>query len=229
MDPILKFAEKTGLKIIEDCAQAHGAEYKGKKVGGFGDIATFSFYPGKNLGAYGDAGAIVTNTQELEKRCRMIANHGRVGKYDHEFEGRNSRLDGIQAAILSIKLQHLAIWNEHRRKIAGQYLQKLKDIKDIVLPTPQSWANPVWHLFVVRVKNREDLKSFLLAKEIETGVHYPISLPKLKAYRYLNQNCQGFCANEFDSELLSLPIGDHLDENDINNVCESISSYFQRG
>ena len=134
MDALLGLAEEHNLYIIEDCAQAHGAEYKGKKVGSIGHVATFSFYPGKNLGAYGDGGAITTNDDELAKKARMIANHGRIAKYDHDFEGRNSRLDGIQAAILSVKLKYLNAWTEQRIKIADLYMELLQDEKNIILP-----------------------------------------------------------------------------------------------
>ena len=134
MDELAKIAKEYNLYIIEDCAQAHGAEYKGKRVGGIGDIATFSFYPGKNLGAYGDGGVITTNNLELSVQCRKIANHGRIAKYDHEFEGRNSRLDAIQAAILSVKLKYLDSWIERRVQVAEQYLQGLDSIDNITLP-----------------------------------------------------------------------------------------------
>ena len=134
MDRLLEISSEHNLKIIEDCAQAHGAEYKGRRVGCIGDIGCFSFYPGKNLGAYGDGGAVVTNDEELAKQCRMIANHGRIAKYDHEFEGRNSRLDGLQAAILSVKLKHLDKWTDHRIMIGDEYLKQLKDVPGIILP-----------------------------------------------------------------------------------------------
>ncbi|MBD3768279.1 MAG: DegT/DnrJ/EryC1/StrS family aminotransferase, partial [Gammaproteobacteria bacterium] len=148
MDALQMLADQHGLYIIEDCAQSHGAEYKGKRVGSIGDIASFSFYPGKNLGAYGDGGAITTNNAELAKKSRMIANHGRIAKYDHEFEGRNSRLDGLQAAILSVKLKHLPAWTEKRIAVADYYLANLKDIQQITLPVRQDWAKQVYHLFV---------------------------------------------------------------------------------
>ena len=218
MDPLLEIAKKHDLKIIEDCAQAHGAEYKGKKVGAIGNIGTFSFYPGKNLGAYGDGGAIVTNDDNLAKRSRMIANHGRIDKYNHEFEGRNSRLDGLQAAILSVKLKHLDSWTDARIKIANFYLENLKDINDIVLPIKEDWAKQVYHLFVIRTKKRDELQRYLKDNDISTGVHYPISLPKLKAYNYADQGSEEFFANSSDDELLSLPIGEHLSEDDLNNI-----------
>lgn len=226
MDPILELAEKHNLKVIEDCAQAHGAEYKGRLVGGIGDVGTFSFYPGKNLGAYGDAGAIVCNDEALARKCRMIANHGRVDKYNHEFEGRNSRLDGLQAAILSVKLKHLDVWTECRIKIAELYLEKLHGVGDIILPKREEWVKQVYHLFVIRTAKRDNLQKYLSEKNIQTGVHYPIALSKLKAYKYLNQDKEDMNANRYDNMLLSLPIGEHLDESDILKVSEYIHSFY---
>ncbi|PCJ20648.1 MAG: erythromycin biosynthesis sensory transduction protein eryC1 [Candidatus Cloacimonadota bacterium] len=226
MDEILKIAKEYDLKVIEDCAQAHGALYKGKKIGAIGNIGTFSFYPGKNLGAYGDGGAIVCNDQNLAKKVKMIANHGRIEKYNHEFEGRNSRLDGLQAAILSVKLKYLDEWTDARVSVADYYLNHLKDIKDLVLPKREDWAKQVYHLFVIRVKSRDALKLFLQDKGIQTGVHYPISLPKLKAYDYLNQGKEDFCANMFDAQLLSLPIGDHLDKKDLKKIVNCLKDFF---
>ena len=225
MDEILSIAKEYDLKIIEDCAQSHGAEYKGKKVGAIGDVGTFSFYPGKNLGAYGDGGAIVTNSEELAKKCKMIANHGRIEKYNHEFEGRNSRLDGLQAAILSVKLKHLDTWTDARIRVADFYLKNLKDIDGIVLPKREDWAKQVYHLFVIRTKKRDELQSYLKENSISSGVHYPISLPKLKAYEYTGQASEKFFSNSSDSELLSLPIGDHLSENDLNNIVKYLKKF----
>jgi dTDP-4-amino-4,6-dideoxygalactose transaminase len=218
MDPILEIAKTQKLKIIEDCAQAHGAEYKGKRVGAIGDIGCFSFYPGKNLGAYGDAGAIITNNQEHARKCRMIANHGRVEKYNHEFEGRNSRMDGLQAAILNVKLKHLDRWTDHRIMLADEYLKKLNGISEIKLPGRQAWARQVYHLFVIRHSNRDQLRARLKDAGVQTGVHYPIALPKLKAFNYLEQGNENGFAWVTDGELLSLPIGDHLDEQDIQKL-----------
>lgn len=223
MDSILAMAGRHNLKVIEDCAQAHGAEYKGKRVGAIGDIGTFSFYPGKNLGAYGDAGAIVTNDEFLAKKCRMIANHGRVAKYDHEFEGRNSRLDGIQAAILDVKLRHLEEWTMRRREVAKYYLQQLKGITGLVLPQEVDWARHVWHLFVIRTTKRNALQQFLNENGIQTGVHYPIALPKLKAYYYLGQEKEPMFSNRTDVELLSLPLSAEITVQELDYVCEAIN------
>ncbi len=226
MDALLALAQQHDLKIIEDCAQAHGAEYKGRRVGAIGDIGTFSFYPGKNLGAYGDGGAIVTNNQELALKCRKIANHGRVAKYDHEFEGRNSRLDGLQAAILSVKLQHLAAWVERRIAVADSYVELLADCSQIVLPQRAQWAKQAYHLFVIRTDKRDELKAHLVADDIQVGIHYPIALPKLAAYDYLGQADEAFFAHETDKNLLSLPIGEHLTMDDIVKVADSVKRFF---
>lgn len=226
MDQILEVAKINNLKVIEDCAQAHGAEYKGRRIGAIGDIGVFSFYPGKNLGAYGDAGAIVTNNDNLAKKSRMIANHGRIEKYNHEFEGRNSRLDGLQAAILSVKLKYLNKWINLRIDIADYYLKNLRNINDIVLPKKEDWAKQVYHLFVIRTKKREKLIRYLNENNIQTGIHYPIALPKLKAYEYLNQFKENFFANRSDVELLSLPIGEHMEENEASFVIKKIKSFY---
>jgi dTDP-4-amino-4,6-dideoxygalactose transaminase len=225
MDEILSIAKLHKLKIIEDCAQAHGAEYKGKRVGSIGDIGTFSFYPGKNLGAYGDGGAILTNDEQLSLKSRMIANHGRIGKYNHKFEGRNSRLDGLQAGILSVKLKHLNLWIERRISIANIYLSALSDIDGIVLPKKSSWAYCVYHLFVIRSKNRNQLREYLIINDIECGIHYPTSLPKLEAYQYIGNYDNTMFANIADEELLSLPIGEHLSNDEVERVVAVIREY----
>ncbi|MCG8670486.1 MAG: DegT/DnrJ/EryC1/StrS family aminotransferase [Pseudomonadales bacterium] len=226
MDSLLELAETHDLYIVEDCAQAHGAEYKGKRVGSIGHIGAFSFYPGKNLGAYGDGGGVTTNNEDLSKKCRMIANHGRISKYDHEFEGRNSRLDGLQASILLAKLQFLPDWTERRIAVANYYLDALGEIDAIKLPVRESWVKQVYHLFVIRTDNRDKLATYLDNNNIKTGVHYPKALPKLEAYRYVNQYDEDLFANRSDSTLLSLPIGEHLGDEDLNRVVNSVRKFF---
>lgn len=226
MDELREIAKEGGLKIVEDCAQAHGAEYCGQRVGGLGDVASFSFYPGKNLGAYGDGGAITTNDEALAKRCRMIANHGRTGKYDHQFEGRNSRLDALQAAILSVKLQHLDGWVARRNELARIYAAGLQGVGDLAVPVLPQNCRHAFHLFVVRTGQREGLAAFLKDRGIESGVHYPISLPKLEAYGYLGQGDEDMFANRSDATLLSLPIGDQLEAKDAMEVVEAVKAYF---
>lgn len=226
MSALAGLAETHGLKILEDCAQAHGAELNGKRLGGVGDIGTFSFYPGKNLGAYGDAGAITTNDADLAKRCRMIANHGRTRKYDHQFEGRNSRLDTLQAAILSVKLPHLESWVRQRNVIADRYRQGLDGVGDLILPPPPGNGRHAHHLFVVRTDDRDGVAASLKAEGIDTGVHYPIALTKLKAYTYLGQAGADMFANRSDRTLLSLPIGEHLTTVDADIVIDAIRRHF---
>ena len=227
MDPILELANKYNLKVIEDVAQAHGATYKGRTVGSIGDMGCFSFYPGKNLGAYGDAGAIVTNNEELAIKARMIANHGRIGKYDHEFEGVNSRLDGLQAAILGVKLKHLPKWSENRRKNAYLYNNYLEDT-GLRKPFEIDDIKAVYHLYVVRVKpeRRPAFQEYLKEKGISSGIHYPIALPNLKAYSYLNHSEDDFPeATKASQEIVSLPIFPELQENQIQYIAETIKEH----
>lgn len=226
MDEIMSIAQAYGLYVIEDCAQAHGAEYKGQRVGTFGVAGTFSFYPGKNLGAFGDAGAIVTNNSELAETCRMIANHGRLQKYNHAFEGRNSRLDGLQAAILMVKLKHLPTWIRRRRAVAQYYEENLLLGPELILPKELTECESVYHLYVIRTSERDALQQFLHTNGVQTGIHYPISLPKLKAYEYCCQGEEDFVANNFDSQYLSLPIGEHLSEEQVAQVVNKVKAFF---
>jgi dTDP-4-amino-4,6-dideoxygalactose transaminase len=221
MKKIQKIAKKYNLKVIEDCAQAHGAEIDSVKVGNFSDVATFSFYPGKNLGAYGDGGAVVTNNDELAKKIRMYSNHGRSDKYFHEFEGRNSRLDGIQAAILNVKLKYLDNWIKKRNYVANRYLNEIKN-KKIKLPKVVENVLSVWHLFVIQVENRDKFREYLSKNGIQSGIHYPVSLPKLKAYG--EKNCN-FKACKEDKFLVSLPMGEHLEDNEIDKIIEVVNNY----
>jgi dTDP-4-amino-4,6-dideoxygalactose transaminase len=222
MDTIMALARAHNLKVIEDCAQCHGATYKGQVTGTFGDIATFSFFPGKNLGAYGDAGGIVTNNDELAKLCRMIGDHGRLGKYDHGLEGRNSRLDGLQAAILKAKLPYLRQWTEARRQNAAVYDRLLKDF-DIQRPVCPEYSQHVYHLYVVQVPQRELVQERLQAKGIATGIHYPIALPLLSAYKYLNATPKDFpVAAAGMGRILSLPMYAEMTEEKIGYVVSSL-------
>lgn len=224
MDPILDIAEKHGLKVVEDAAQAHGALYKGRIVGSLGHMACFSFYPGKNLGAYGDAGAIVTDDEDLAIKARMFANHGRIAKYDHETEGVNSRLDGLQAAILSVKLRYLPGWTEARRRNASFYNDYLKD-SGVITPLESPDVRAVYHLYVVRVKDgkREQFQDFLKSQGISTGIHYPIALPNLLAYAYLNHHEADFSeATRASREIVSLPMFPELQESQIRYIAEKV-------
>ncbi len=174
MDPILELADEHGLKVIEDCAQAHGARYKGRRVGVLGDVGTFSFYPGKNLGAYGDAGAVVTNDGRVAEKVAMLRNHARRGKYEHEGVGLNSRLDGLQAAILSAKLAHLEEWNRARREAAAKYDRLLAGIPEVEIPRVSAHCEPVYHLYVIRVPERDRVLASLKQYGIGAGIHYPL-------------------------------------------------------
>jgi dTDP-4-amino-4,6-dideoxygalactose transaminase len=231
MDPILDLAKKYHLKVIEDAAQAHGAVYKGKTIGSIGNMACFSFYPGKNLGAYGDAGAIVTSDDVLAKKARMFANHGRIDKYDHEIEGVNSRLDGLQAAILGVKLKHLPVWSEARRGNAYLYNEHLKEA-GLILPGEIANVEAVYHLYVVRTKKdlRQKLQDHLKSKGISTGIHYPISLPNLKAYSHLKHDKNDFPeATRASEEILSLPMYPELRRAQVQFIADTIRELGLKG
>lgn len=227
MDELLALARVNHIRLVEDCAQAHGAETGKQRVGALGDIGTFSFYPGKNLGAYGDGGAILTNDEKLATRCRMIANHGRVAKYDHEFEGRNSRLDGLQAAILNAKLPYLDSWIDRRNQIADLYLQKLSNCSGVSLPRRVGLVRHAFHLFVIRCDQRDALAAHLKAMGIECGVHYPIALPRLNAYAQHAQAKDDLVACHLAGQLLSLPIGEHLDLDQASEVVAAVRNFFE--
>ncbi|RAX58363.1 erythromycin biosynthesis sensory transduction protein eryC1 [Helicobacter monodelphidis] len=229
MAEILELAKQYSLRVIEDCAQAHGARYKSVCVGNFGDIATFSFYPGKNLGAYGDGGMILAKMPLLQK-CIKIAHHGGLKKYEHQIVGRNSRLDSLQAAILSVKIQYLAQWNVRRQEIARMYCQALQHPK-IILPACREECECVWHLFVIRVpeEQRDSLFAYLKDKGIECGLHYPICLPHSPAYQkkpYV-KDTQNPNAEKWERQILSLPMGEHLSDGDIEEVVTKILSFFE--
>ena len=207
MDSIMEIAARHKLWVLEDCAQAHLARYKGKIVGTFGAAASFSFYPGKNLGAMGDAGAIVTNDDDLARRMAMFARHGGLTKGDHQIEGINSRLDGLQAAVLSVKLPHLRTWTERRQEIATEYNRLLSGVDGLVLPEVAEGREHVWHLYVVRHSNRDALAKFLADHSIQTSINYPIALPFLPAYQRFGYDSASFpVAYEHQSRILSLPM-----------------------
>jgi dTDP-4-amino-4,6-dideoxygalactose transaminase len=230
MDPILRIARKHGLKVIEDAAQAHGAIYKGRVVGTLANAACFSFYPGKNLGAYGDAGAVVTDDAELALKVRMLANHGRIGKYDHEIEGVNSRLDGLQAAILNAKLPHLPSWTESRRRNADHYNESLRGVEDVVIPVEMACVRAVYHLYVIRVKNgsRDNLQQYLKSEGISTGIHYPIPLPFLSAYSHLDPGEEEFpVAVAASRENLSIPMFAELNGEQLSYVIGKIKEWLR--
>lgn len=230
MDRLQKLCRERGLKLIEDCAQAHFAEWRGQRVGTIGDAATFSFYPGKNLGAWGDAGAIVTNDAELARKCRMYANHGALVKHQHEMEGINSRLDGLQAALLTVKLKHIDAWTAGRRRVADAYGRVLAGIPQIELPRVREGATHVWHLYVIKAQRREELKAFLAKQGIETAIHYPAALPLLPAYAYLGYEAGQIpraAANQ--AAILSLPMFPEMTDEMISHVAATIRGFYAAG
>ena len=225
MDSINAIAKKYNLKVIEDSAQAHGATYKGKKVGSLGDASGFSFYPGKNLGALGDGGAVVTNDKELAEKIRAISNYGSDKKYHHIYKGVNSRLDEVQAAFLRIKLKHLDKWNNGRLEIAETYLNGIKNDK-IIIPYVENYSKPVWHLFVVRAENRNDLKKYLDRNEIGTVIHYPIPMHLQPVYSYLDHKKGDLpIAEKISDEVLSLPMWYGIKDEEIQYVIDTINDW----
>jgi dTDP-4-amino-4,6-dideoxygalactose transaminase len=216
LDPILDISGRHGIKVLEDAAQSHGARYKGQRIGAHGDIVAWSFYPGKNLGAFGDAGGITTNNTKLADKLRKLRNYGSERKYEHEIIGYNSRIDPVQAAILSVKLRHLNGWNDRRKKIAGLYSELLNSI-DLKLPYVAPWADPVWHLYVIRVQERERLQTELARSGINTMIHYPIPPHLQKAY-IGNVRGKYPIAEKLAREVISLPIGPHMSEEMVQGV-----------
>lgn len=223
MAPIMEIARRHDLKVIEDAAQAHGAVYRDRAVGTFGDAACFSFYPGKNLGAYGDAGAVVTSDAAIADRLRLLRNHGRRDKYEHLIEGYCERLDALQAAVLRVKLPHLATWNERRRAHAATYRELLGKL-EVALPPAKPDTVPVYHLFVIRTANRDGVQKLLASRGIATGIHYPIPLHLQPAYHQLGYAKGSFPRTErAAAEILSLPMYAELSPEQLARVAEAIA------
>ncbi|MDA8673850.1 DegT/DnrJ/EryC1/StrS family aminotransferase [Gammaproteobacteria bacterium] len=226
MDPIMAIAEKHGLKVIEDAAQAHGADYKGRKAGSLGHAAGLSFYPGKNLGALGDGGAITTNDGRLAEKVRVLRNYGSEKKYHNSVKGYNSRLDEIQAAFLRVKLPHLDEDIARRAEIAEIYNKELNGISNLTLPDVPEWCSPAWHLFVVRSSNRQLLQRHLKSKGVESMIHYPIPphlQPAYSEYRFMGN--EFFITDVISREVLSLPMGPHLNPEQCDIVIRAIKSF----
>lgn len=222
---IMQIAEKYELNVIEDCAQAHGAKINGQNIGTFGHAASFSFYPGKNLGAYGDAGGMVTDSDDIARKARQIANHGQEGKHNHLIEGRNSRLDGLQAAILSVKLPHLENWVQARNTIAQNYLSEVTNC-EIQLPAIRENNTHAWHLFVIRTENRDVLKKYLYENGVETAIHYPTALTFLTCYEHRNLKKTDFpIAFAYQSQILSLPMFPELTQQEQSKVIQLLNHY----
>lgn len=225
MDTIIKIAKKRRLIVMEDACQAHGALYKGTTVGSIGDVGCFSFYPTKNLGAYGDGGAITTNNTEIAGKLRMLRNYGQKEKYHHKFLAYNRRLDTLQAAILRTKLDKLDEWNEARRRNAQLYNELLKD-SNVVTPIKSDFAKHVYHLYVIRVKNRDRLQAYLQSKGISTGIHYPIPIHLQEAYQSLEYKRGDFPVTEkYANEILSLPMFPELTFEQIKYVVQEIKNF----
>jgi dTDP-4-amino-4,6-dideoxygalactose transaminase len=226
MDALLEIGRHHGLALVEDCAQSHFAEFKGRRAGSFGVASTFSFYPGKNLGAYGDAGAILTSDADLARRLRLYANHGALRKHEHEIEGINSRLDALQAAILSAKLPHIHAWNDARRRVAALYDERLAAVSGIRVPRVRPGATHSYHLYVIRTIRRDELQRRLADRGVQTAVHYPKALPFLQAYARFGHAPQEFPnAYGAQSEILSLPIYPEMSDDQIDYVANIIADF----
>lgn len=224
LDPILAIAKAHGLSVVEDAAQAHGARYKGTRIGGHGDVAAWSFYPGKNLGALGDGGGVTTNRPEIAERVRMLRNYGSKVKYVHEVQGINSRLDPLQAAVLRVKLKYLNEWNGRRQAIAAEYSQELAG-SDLELPSVPEWCEPVWHLYVIRSRQREALQGHLTSSGIGTLIHYPIPSHRQGAYQRQFAGISFPLADDWSARCLSLPIGPHMAPSDVAAVKQALASW----
>lgn len=230
MGRIIEIAKKHNLVVVEDCAQAHMAEFEGKKVGNFGISGCFSFYPGKNLGAYGEGGAVICNDEEFWKRIQAIKEHGSFKKYYHEYLGHNYRLEGIQGAILDVKLKYIEAWTDTRRKNAGLYRKYLSDMPEIILPKESKNVKHVYHLFVIRSKKRDELGKFLNENGIQTSIHYPIPCHLQHSYKFMGYKEGDFPVSEMLSkEILSLPMSEQLKEDDIIYIAEKVREFFHGG
>ncbi len=222
MDALMAVARRHNLVVIEDACQAHGARYKGKRVGSLGHAAAFSFYPAKNLGAYGDGGIVVTNDESANTKIRMLRDYGQQKKYHHKLRGFNRRLDTMQASVLRIKLQHLDAWNAARRRHAQQYTQLLAG-SDLILPQEAAYAESVWYLYVVRAADREELKARLATHGVATGIHYPVPIHLQEAYCDLGHQQGDFPVTEqYADQILSLPMYAELTESMVKHVVEAI-------
>jgi dTDP-4-amino-4,6-dideoxygalactose transaminase len=222
MDAIVALGRERGIPVVEDAAQAQGARYRGRRAGGLGDAAGFSFYPGKNLGAMGDAGAVTTDDDTLAERVRMLRNYGSTAKYHHDLPGLNSRLDSLQAAVLRVKLRRLDDWNERRRAVAARYLERLADVEGVSVPAVAEWAEPVWHLFVVRHPQRDALQERLSEAGVDTIIHYPIPPHLSGAYAAGFEPGRLPVAETLADEVLSLPMGPHLALDDADRVAAAV-------
>ena len=223
LDDIMELARVRGIAAIVDCAQAHGARLHGRQLGEIADTACYSFFPGKNLGAYGDAGAVATNDTDLAEKVRMLRNHGRQGKFDHQFEGANSRLDALQAAVLRAKLPHLSAWSVERRRVARLYRELLSGVQGLRLPRETDGAEHVYHLYVVRIADRDRVRASLEKQGVATGVHYPLPVHLLAAYTHLGLPRGTFpTAERICGTIVSLPVYPEMTDDDVHYVAQSL-------
>jgi len=234
MDPIMELADEHGLMVFEDACQAHGSEYfssernRWQRAGSIGTAGAFSFYPGKNLGACGEAGAVTTNDETIAARIRMLRDHGQNKKYYHLMEGYNGRLDALQAALLLVKLPHLKSWNESRRDAAKLYNDGLAGIGAITTPVEDSWSRGVYHLYVIRAEDRDDLQKHLAESNVATGLHYPVPIHLQKGYAHLGFHAGDFpVSEEAATRILSLPMYPQLSEAEQELVIESLSQFYE--
>lgn len=228
MDEIMKLAEAYSLSVLEDAAQAHGATYKHRKAGSIGHLGAFSFYPSKNLGAYGQGGAVITNDQRLAEKVKMLIDHGQRAKNYHTFEGWNFKMDGFQAAILDVKLKYLDDWNRRRREHAQTYTSLLKDVDGVIVPKEMPHRAHIYHLYVIRNKNRNALQEYLRNAGVGSSIHYPLALHVQDAYRDLEYKPGDFpCAEECAGGVLSLPMFPELSKQEIEYVCTTIQEWVQ--
>lgn len=238
MDPLIEIAKKHNIFLVEDCAQSHIAEYKGKRVGSLGYASSFSFYPGKNLGAYGEGGAVMTDNEDLAKKFKMIRDHGAEQKYYHQMFGHNYRMEGIQGAVLGVKLRHLGDWTNGRRRVAKKYYEFLKDVEGLTLPKEMDYAKHVYHLFVVQVNSsdsnqrsvvRDELQKFLSENGIATGLHYPIPLHLQPCFSHLGYKKGDFpVTEELAEQGLSLPMYPEMTDEQIGYICDKIKEFFKK-
>jgi dTDP-4-amino-4,6-dideoxygalactose transaminase len=227
MDPIMRVAKQYNLFVIEDASQAHGAEYKSRKAGSIGDIGCFSFYPGKNLGAYGEAGAVVTNNSALAEKVRMFRDHGQSKKYYHDIIGWNARMDGIQGAVLNVKLKYLPGWTEARRTNAALYNKMISTVAGIKTPIESEKAKHVYHIYPILVRNREELITHLDKRGISSGIHYPVPVHLTDAYKFLGHKKGDFpVAEQCADKLVSLPMYPELTKDQIKYVVDSIAEFY---
>lgn len=230
MDAVLEIAKKHNLHVVEDCSQAHLAEYKGKRIGGIGTVGTFSFYPGKNLGAYGEGGALTTNDDKLYEYMLRYRQHGSVEKYVHEMPGHNYRLEELQAGVLNVKIKYIEKWTADRRRIAALYTKTLGEmgIGEVITPYNPEHVKPVYHLYIIRAQNREGLSKHLNDKGVQTGLHYPQPLHMTKAYEHLGYKPGDFpVAKKYADEILSIPMYPEMTDEMVHYVCENIKGFYR--